>query len=117
MKKITLDQLAVIVQKGFEKSATDLSKLAMRVEKGFEKSSADIEHLAVTTQKGFEETATDSCALTGRVDGLEQKFGELDRKMESGFSMISRKIDEIDVRDEVFDLQIRVGKLEKKAKT
>lgn len=135
MKKITLDQLAVIVKKGFEKteirfekSSTDLEQLAMKTDNGFQKSAANLEQLAIMTQKGIEETATkaDFLTLVERVDHLEERMGQLEQRVEYGFDMIAQELREIRAQlkefdiyadADIFQLRVRVDKIEKKLKT
>ena len=81
--------------------------------------------LAVMVQKGFEETAkkVDLLALTERVDLLEERIGRLEQRVEYGFDMVAQELKEIkiqlkeiDARADVFGLQLRVDKIEKRMK-
>jgi hypothetical protein len=61
----------------------------------------------------------DLLSLTDRVEKVERHLDEHDQKFDAIFyeiKEIRREIQEVDTRAEVIDLQIRVGKLERKAK-
>lgn len=90
--KMTLDKLAIMVQKGFMATAKqdDLLALAERVE-----------------------------ILEDRMDGHDKEFKGFHQKFDALFlelKEIRKEIKEADTRGDVIDLQIRVDKLEKKIK-
>ena len=96
-KKITIENLAAMVKRGFDQTATkdDLKELATK---------AEFIH------------------LEQKVDGLEQKVDGLEQKMEDGFRGVNRRIDLLredisdlpDIREELTDLGKRMDRVEHK---
>jgi len=103
-KKITIENLAAMVKRGFDQTATkdDLKELATK---------AEFIHL---------EQKVDG--LEQKVDGLEQKVDGLEQKMEDGFRGVNRRIDLLredisdlpDIREELTDLGKRMDRVEHK---
>ena len=66
-KGVTIDDLAVIVQRGFRESAA-----------GIKSNTADIEHLAQMTQRGFEEIT----AKMVTKDEVNKRFDAVDKRLD-----------------------------------
>jgi len=76
-----------------------------------------LEKLAQMVERGFAETA-----LRGDIHKLEERIGALEKSVEYGFDRVDEAIKSIreelkriDQTVEVYDLEVRVGRLERKA--
>jgi len=97
-KKLTLETLAQMIRHGFDQMATkdDVVRLTRRAD-----------------------------GLEVKIGGLEQKVGGLEQKMDEGFYAVNRRIDLLhddlsdipDIREEVKEHDLRIGRLERKAGT
>lgn len=114
-KKITIEDLAVIVNKGFSGVDEKFKEVHKKMDKGFSDVRKEIEDLAIMTGRGFE--------------GVDKRFSELDSRMSNRVDDVERnlsykidglsnRIDDLSLnratREELKMLSIRVEKVEKK---
>jgi len=96
-KKITIEDLAVIVGKGF-------SDVHDKIDKGLNAVHKEIEDLAIMTGRGFED--------------VDRRFGDLEERLTRKIDGLSNRIDDLSLnrstREELKILSLRVEKVEKK---
>jgi polyhydroxyalkanoate synthesis regulator phasin len=114
-KKITLDGLARMVQKGFLSVTERLDKMDER----FDSMDKRMEGM----EKDITSIKDDLRTLAFRVDALEKRVDALEERMENGFYNVMRELQDIrkllgqvDTRKQVAALEIRVDTIEKKVK-
>ena len=111
-KKLTLETLAQMIKHGFDQTATkdDVVGLTRRAD-GLEVKIGGLEQKVGSLEQ--------------KVGSLEQKVGSLEQKMDEGFYAVNRRIDLLhddlsdipDIREEVKEHDLRIGRLERKAGT
>ena len=121
-KKITIDDLATIVGKGFSDVSEKFKDVHKKMDKGF----SDVNEKFKDVHKGIEDLAI----MTGRgFEDVDRRFGEMDSKLSKKIDdveeKLSRKIDGLSnriddlslnraTREELKILSIRVDKVERK---
>ncbi len=85
--------------------------------------SASIDNFAIMTQQGFTDITKTIHDLPERMRALEEYVNKFERSVEGRFDAIfyefkdiKNKLQEVDSRADVMDLQVRVSALEKKLK-
>jgi len=99
-KKITLENLAKKIDKGFEKAEKYTDK----------KNDEKIDRLALAIKKGFDENTKQHQKLFDRLD----KHGERLSNLEQGQEDIKLKLDQVAYKFEVQELDRRLKKIEAK---
>ena len=103
-KKITIEDLAVLVGKGFSDVNEKFKEVHKKMDKGFSDAHKEIEDLAIMTGRGFED--------------VDRRFGDLEEKLSRKIDGLSNRIDDLSLnratREELKILSIRVEKVEKK---
>jgi chromosome segregation ATPase len=98
-KKITtIDELAVMTNKSFE-------AVEAQIAKGQEQITAHTARLETRMDK-FEKY------VEGRFDGMENRFDDISRELKEG----KNRIKEVDTREAVVNLEVRVDKIERELK-
>lgn len=114
-KKVSIEDLAVIVRKGFNNVDDKFKEVHKKMDEGFRDVNEkfnnvhkEIEDLAVMTARGFED-------IEGR---LSKKIDDVDEKLSRKIDGLSNRIDDLSLnratREELKILEIRIDKVEKK---
>lgn len=117
-KKVSNEDLAVIVSKGFSDVDEKFKEVHKKMDKGFSDVNEkfkdvhkEIEDLAIMTGRGFED-------VNNRFKDVDKKFEDLEEKLSRKIDGLSNRIDDLSLnratREELKILSIRLEKVEEK---
>lgn len=115
-KTITIDMLAIMVEKGFEAMAKKEDLFADSVDKRFN----DIGKRFTSIDKRFNDIDKRFISIDKRFDDIDKRFNAVDKRFDGIVVELKEIRKEINVNDlkhrgDIASLDFRVGKLEKKA--
>lgn len=121
-KKVSIEDLAVMVSKGFNNVDEKFKEVHKKMDKGFSDVNEkfnnvhkEIEDLAIMTGRGFEDVDKRFSELDSR---LSKKVDDVEEKLSRKIDGLSYRIDDLFLnratREELKILSIRVDKVEKK---